>query len=71
MTASSSALPGTGYPERAEARESRLERLFAAARYVTGGASTAQSRLARIVDATDAAAAGLESLSDEQLLGRA
>ena len=71
MAASSSALPGTGYPERTEARESKLERLVTSARFLTGGASTAQSRLARIVGATDAAAAGLEALTDQQLLGRA
>jgi preprotein translocase subunit SecA len=71
MVATSSALAGTGYPERAEAREGRLERLMTAARYFTGGASTARNRLARIVAATHAAAAGLEALADAQLTERA
>ncbi|HKI64051.1 MAG TPA: preprotein translocase subunit SecA [Burkholderiales bacterium] len=71
MAANSPALPGTGYPERPEAREGRLERLVTAARYITGGASTGKNRLARIVAATNAAPAGLESDSDQQLLARA
>ena len=71
MAANSSALPGTGYPERPEARESKLERLMTAARYVTGAASTTQRRLARIVAATEAAAAGLDTLADSQLRERA
>ena len=71
MAATSSALEASGYPERAEAREGRLERLMTAVRYVTGGASTGRNRLARIVAATDAAAKGLEGLADAQLLARA
>jgi preprotein translocase subunit SecA len=67
MAATSTALGASGYPERAEAREGRLERLMSAVRYVTGGASTARNRLARIVAATDAAAKGLEGLTDAQL----
>ena len=69
--ASSSALRGTGYPERGETRDSKLERLVIAARYFVGGASTGKNRLARIVAATNAAAAGLESVPDQQLLQRA
>ncbi|MGH8738402.1 MAG: preprotein translocase subunit SecA, partial [Burkholderiales bacterium] len=71
MAATTSALPGSGYPERAEAREGKLERLMTAVRYLTGKAGTAGKRLARIEAATDAAARGLEGLTDEQLLGRA
>ena len=71
MVASTSALLGTGYPERAESREGRLDRLVSAARYFTGGAGTGRKQLARIVAATDAAAAGLEALSDAQLAERA
>jgi preprotein translocase subunit SecA len=71
MAAGASALRGTGYPERSEARETRLERLVGAARYFAGGAQTGAKRLSRIVAATDAAAAGLEALSDEALAERA
>jgi preprotein translocase subunit SecA len=71
MAAGTSALRGAGYPERAEAREGRIERMLAGVRYFTGGAGTGLKRLARIVAATDAAAAGLESLSDAQLAQRA
>jgi hypothetical protein len=66
MAAGTSALRGAGYPERAEAREGRIERMLAGVRYFTGGAGTGLKRQARIVAATDAAAAGLESLSDAQ-----
>ncbi len=71
MAAGLSALRGTGYPERPEARLGRLERLMGAARYFTGWASSGVRRLARIVAATEAAAAGLEALTDQQLLERA
>jgi len=71
MAAGASALRGGGYPERADAREGRLERLISAARYFAGGAQTGARRLARIVAATEAAAAGLEALSQAQLAGRA
>jgi preprotein translocase subunit SecA len=71
MTATASPMPGAAYPERAELREGRLERLMAAARYFTGRARTGSTRLARIVQATDAAATGLEALSDRQLADRA
>ena len=71
MVASSSAALGAGYPERAELREGRLDRLVSALRYFTGGAGTGRKQLARIVAATDAAAAGLEALSDAQLAERA
>jgi len=71
MTAGASALRGTGYPERPETREGKLERIVTAARYLTGGASTAKRRLTRIVAATEAAAAGLEAATDAQLLERA
>jgi len=71
MVATTSALGAAGYPERAEAREGRLERLVTAARYFAGGASSGRKRLERIVAATDAAAAGLDALSDATLLERA
>jgi len=71
MVAATSALLGSGYPERPEAREGRLERLLTAARYFAGGASSGAKRLSRIVAATDAASAGLEALSDADLLSRA
>jgi preprotein translocase subunit SecA len=69
--ASSSALAGTAYPERDERREGRLERLLAAARYFTGGASLRAQRLERIVVAVERAATGLERLADAALLERA
>jgi len=71
MAAGSSALAPSLYPERAEVREGKLDRLMSSVRYVTGGASTGQRRLARIVAATQAAAAGLAELADAQLLERA
>jgi preprotein translocase subunit SecA len=71
MAASTTALRGTGYPERSEAREGRIERILAAARYFTGGAGAGLKRLGRIVAATNAAAEGLEALPDEELAARA
>jgi preprotein translocase subunit SecA len=71
MAAASSALGAAGYPERAEAREGRLERLMTAARYVAGRASSGRKRLERIVAATDAASNGLETITQEELLARA
>jgi len=68
MAAGSTTLVGTGYPERDEARGGRLERLLTAFRYFTGRANTGQKRLARIIAATDAAAAGLEKLTAAELL---
>ena len=71
MAAGSGVLRGGGYPERAEAREGRLERMVRTARYFTGGAGTGLARLSRIVAATEAAAAGLDVLSDDELRRRA
>jgi preprotein translocase subunit SecA len=65
------ALGGSGYPERDEPRASKLERAMAAARYFTGRGGVGHKRLARIVAATDAAAAGLDGLGDGALLARA
>jgi len=69
--ASSSALVGTAYPERHEPREGRLDRLLTAARYVTGRFSLGAKRLELIVAATNQAAAGLESLTAQELLAQA
>jgi len=71
MAMGSPALPGNGYPEREELREGKLERLISATRYFTGGASSSQKRLARIIGATEAAAAGLETLTDREILEHA
>jgi preprotein translocase subunit SecA len=71
MAANTTALRGAGYPERTEAREGRVERMLAAARYFTGGAGARLKRLGRIVVATNAAAEGLEALTDEELAARA
>ena len=49
MAAGTGTLRGTGYPERAEARPGRLQRLMGAAAYFTGGAQTGTRRVARIV----------------------
>src|SRR5688500_1973586 len=64
-------LGGSSYPERDEPRAGKLERAVAAARYFTGRLRAGRKRLARIVAATDAAAAGLEGLGDGALLARA
>jgi len=69
MAATSPALAGSFYPERGEVREGKLERLVTASRYLLGGAGRKQ--LARIVAATEAAAAGLAGLDDGALLARA
>jgi preprotein translocase subunit SecA len=69
--ASSSALAGAAYPERHEPREGRLERLLTAARYFTGRFSLGAKRLELIVAATNRAAAGIELLTDQELLARA
>jgi len=71
MAAGSTVLRGAGYPERAEVRQGRLDRLMGAARYFAGGAGSSGKRLARIVAATDGAAAGLDALTDAQLRERA
>ena len=71
MAAASFALAGTRYPEREERREGKLERLVAGVRYFTGGVNARTSQLARIVPATEKAAAGLEALDDQDLRERA
>ena len=71
MPAGSGVLRGSGYPERAEAREGRLARILRAAHYFAGSSGTRLGRLSRIVAATDAAAAGLEAVSDHELRRRA
>ena len=72
MTAAASfALAGTRYPEREERREGKLDRVVAGVRYFTGGIGTRRRQLARIVPATEKAAAGLEALADESLRERA
>src|SRR5688572_6962801 len=71
MVANSRALAGSFYPERGELRDSKLERFVTAARYRAGGLGTRRNQLARIVAATDAAAAGLAGLEDGVLLARA
>jgi preprotein translocase subunit SecA len=69
MAVTSPALSGSFYPERGEVREGKLERFVTASRYLVGGAG--RNQLARIVAATDAAAAGLAGLEDGVLLARA
>ena len=69
--ASSSALVGTAYPERHEPRDGRLDRLLTSARYFTGRFSLGAKRLELIVAATNRSAAGLESLTAQELLARA
>ena len=71
MAATSPHLAGGFYPERDESREGKLERLVGAARYFAGGVGARRKQLARIVEATDRAASGLEALADEALLARA
>lgn len=71
MTATASILAAAPYPERDEPREGKLDRLLTALRYFTGGAGVSSARLGRIVDATNACAAGMESLSDDGLRTRA
>lgn len=58
MAALPSAL--TGYPERDERREGRLERLLSAARYFAGRAAERASSLERIVALTERAARSLD-----------
>jgi preprotein translocase subunit SecA len=71
MTAAASVFAGTPYQERDEPREGKLDRLLTALRYFTGSASTSGARLGRIVEATNASAAGMESLSNAELRSRA
>jgi preprotein translocase subunit SecA len=71
MTAAASVVAGTPYPEREEPREGKLDRLLTALRYFTGSASTGRAQLERIVEATNGLAAGIESLTDEDLAARA
>ena len=71
MTTAASVFAGTPYPERDEPREGKLDRLLTALRYFTGSASTGGARLGRIVEATNASAAGTASLSNAELRSRA
>jgi len=69
--ASSSVLVGAAYPERHEPREGKLDRLLTAARFFTGRFSLGAKRLEQIVAATNRAAAGLDLLTDQELLAKA
>jgi len=71
MTTAASVFAGTPYPERDEPRDGKLDRLLTALRYFTGSASSGGARLGRIVEATDASAAGTELLSNAELRSRA
>ena len=71
MTTAASILAAGPYPERDEPREGKLDRLLTALRYFTGSASTGSVRLGRIVEAANAAAAGMDASSDAQLRERA
>jgi preprotein translocase subunit SecA len=71
MLGAASAFAGGLYPEREEQRERVFERALAAAQFFTGRLGVSERRLARIVVATDAAAAGLSALADAGLLARA
>jgi preprotein translocase subunit SecA len=67
--AAAGALAGSGYPERDELRLGGLDRLVASARFFTG--RPGWRRLARIVEATESAAAGLADASSQELLAQA
>lgn len=71
MLGAASAFAGGLYPEREEHRAGKLDRVLDAASFFTGGLGVSGRRLARIVEATDAAGAGLEKLTDAGLLARA
>jgi len=71
MTIAASVSGGSPYPERDEPREGTLERLLTTLRYFTGSASTGGRRLGRIVETSNASAAGLGSLSNAELRSRA
>lgn len=71
MTTAASVLAVTPYPERDEPREGKLDRLLTALRYFTGSASTGGARMGRIVEATNASAAGMDLLADAELRARA
>jgi len=71
MSTASSLPAGGFYPEREESREGRLERVLAAGRFLAGRFGASHRRLARIVAATDAAAAGLDALTHDALRSRA
>ena len=71
MTTAASVLAVTPYPERDEPREGKLDRLVTALRFFTGSASTGGVRLGRIVEATNASAAGVDTLSSAELRSRA
>jgi len=58
------------YPERDEPREGKLDRVLIAAKYLTGNFATGIKQLSRIIQATNAAAPGLELLSTQDLAGR-
>ena len=71
MATAAPVFTGTLYPEREEPRDGKLDRLLTALHYFTGSASMGGSRLGRIVEATNACAAGTESLSNAELRARA
>lgn len=71
MVAASSALLGSAYPERDEAREGKLERFLSAVRYYAAAPRTKRDRLQHIVAATERSAQGLEALGDGELRDRA
>jgi preprotein translocase subunit SecA len=71
MAMAASTLAAAPYPERDEPRPGKLDRLLNALRYYAGGAGMGGDRLADIAAATRAAAAGMDSWSDQQLRARA
>jgi len=71
MTTAASFFAGTLYPERDEPREGKLDRLLTALHYFTGSAGAGGASLGRIVEATNASAVGMESLSNAELRSRA
>jgi preprotein translocase subunit SecA len=71
MVAASSALLGSAYPERNEAREGKLERFLGALRYYADASRTKRDRLEHIVAATERSAQGLDAIGDGELRDRA
>jgi hypothetical protein len=59
------------YPERLDGRPGKLERLFNALKYSTGGRAAGGQHLRKIVAATDTHSATLVALSDAELRARA
>jgi preprotein translocase subunit SecA len=71
MTPAATAFAGTPYPERDAPREGKLDRLLTGLRYYTGSAGASGASLGRVVEATQTAARGMDSLSDSELRSRA